>query len=697
MFKDESEHFELQFLKGIGPRRADVLAKAGIESQQDLLNYFPRKYVDRTSIVSMDALQADQEVTVIGRIEAAGIKRYRKQVFYLVVSDGKGMLEAVWFNSVHFFKKMFKIGEWISLSGKTGYYRGYQMVHPDYDKLGTGEIEKLINTGKIIAFYRESEAFKKSGISSYTFRTIFNHLFEKDLTIEEQLPGSIREDNGLAPQDTAFKQVHLPDSKAQLEAAIYRLKYQEFFFMQLLLALQRLNIKSRPIGIAFPESSSRLIKLYEQLPFTMTDAQKRVVREIREDMRSAAPMNRLVQGDVGSGKTLVALMAMLIAVDNGFQTAMMVPTEILAEQHFINVSNLLYKLDVNVYLFTGSLSSQERNKLFSKTKSGEPCIIIGTHTLIQESVMFEKLGLVIIDEQHRFGVMQRGSLMAKGMNPDVLIMTATPIPRTLALTAYGSLDVSIIDELPANRQPIQTVWRFEDQSDQIYSFIREHLDKGEQTYIIYPLVEESEKIDLKAAKEGFESLSKEEFREYSLGLLHGRLKSEEKEKVMSDFTHKRIQVLVSTIVVEVGVDVPNATVMLLEHSERFGLAQLHQLRGRIGRGSRKSFCILKSAYNISEQAQMRLKIMTETSDGFVISEKDLEIRGWGDFHGTKQSGMPDFRIANPITDQHILIKAREDAFNLVNKDPLLRKAEHTGLNRTIRNEYKDKLELVNIS
>lgn len=697
MEKESNVYSELQFLKGIGPKRAEVLAKSGISTEKDLLNYFPRKYVDRTSIVSLDAVQADQEVTVIGRIEATGIKRYRKPVFYLVIADGKGMLEAVWFNSIHFFKNLFSIGEWVSLSGKIGYYRGYQMVHPDYDKLGSGEIENLINTGKIIPFYRESELFKKIGLNSYTFRTIFNNLFEKNLQIFDPLPRPLRDEQNLPNLLEAYRQAHLPESRRQLNEALYRLKYEEFFFLQLLLALQRANIKSKPVGVAFTQPSRSLNLLYEKLPFSMTEAQKRVVREIREDMKLSTPMNRLLQGDVGSGKTLVAVMAMLIAMDNGYQTALMVPTEILAEQHFFNIRRMLEGLDVDIHLFTGSKSQEERKAMFREIEKGNPCMIIGTHTLIQESVRFRKLGLVIIDEQHRFGVVQRGTLMAKGFNPDVLIMTATPIPRTLAMTAYGSLDVSIIDELPANRKPIQTVWRFDDQAEQIYKFIAEHADAGEQAYIIYPLVEESEHMDLKAATDGFEYLNTGPFKSYRVGLLHGRMKQNEKEATMRDFTANRIHVLVSTVVIEVGVDVANATIMLIEHSERFGLAQLHQLRGRIGRGTKKSYCILKTPYNVGETAQKRLKIMTETNDGFLISEKDLEIRGWGDFHGTKQSGMPDFKIANPIADRDILMQARSDAFRIVQEDPLLRKAENAGLNRAIRTEYKDRMDMVNIS
>ncbi len=698
MGKYNSDEFDLQYLKGIGPKRAQILSGNGIKSFHDLINYFPRKYVDRSTIVSLDKLQPDQEVTVIGKIEVAGIRRMRKAVFYLVISDGKGIMEAIWFNSVSFFKNLFKVGEWISLSGKPSFYRGYQMVHPDYDRLGDGEIDNLFNTGKILPFYPENETFKKVGINSYTFRKIFFHLFQTVTDeIQEILPEILIKKRGFQNLDEAYRQIHNPDNQQKLELSIYRFKYEEFFYQQLMMALQKANLKSKPVGIAFMAKSERLEQLYKSLPFTMTEAQKRVVREIREDMKNPAPMNRLLQGDVGSGKTLVAIMAMLIAIDNGYQAALMVPTEILAEQHFINISKLLNPLNVKVSLLTGSTPARQRKQLQENLESSDPHIVIGTHAIIQDAVEFKQLGLVVIDEQHRFGVMQRGSLMSKGTHPDVLVMTATPIPRTLALTAYGSLDVSVIDEMPADRKDILTVWRFDDKANQIYEFIRERLKEDEQAYIVYPLVEESEKLDLKAATESFEYLRNGPFAGFKLELLHGRMKSAEKERVMQLFVDKKVDILVSTTVIEVGVDVANATVMLVEHGERFGLSQLHQLRGRVGRSDKKSYCILKTPHNIGEVALQRMRIMTETQNGFVIAEKDLELRGWGDFFGTKQSGMPDFRLANPIIDLDILKQARQDAFELVNADNLLRKPENKELNQVMRTRFKEKMDLINIS
>ncbi len=698
MAPSENKEYPLQYIKGIGPKRAAVLAQKGIITLSDLIEFFPRRYVDRSNIISMDQLQPDQEITAIGRIEALGVRRLRKPVFYLVISDGKGILEAVWFNSIHFFKDLFKVGEWISLSGKVQFYRGYQITHPDYDRLGDSEIGDLLNTGKIIALYPGSEEFKKVKLGSGTFRKIYSNLFKDKLKkLVDPFPLSLKKKYVFPDRGEALLQMHLPKSQHNLDKAIERFKYEEFFYLQLMFALQKTHVKNQPDGIAFVRKSVLLEQLFAMLPFEMTKAQKRVVREIRDDMRRSEPMNRLLQGDVGSGKTLVALMAMLVAIDNGFQTAIMAPTEILAEQHYINISKILSPFNVEVNLLTGKTRQSERDILKTELQSGEPQIVIGTQALIQDTVGFSNLGLVVIDEQHRFGVMQRGALMFKGHNVDVLVMTATPIPRTLALTAYGNLDVSVLDELPANRIPVVTAWRFDNSADKIYTFIRERIAAGEQAYIVYPLVEESEKLDLKAATEAYDLLTSGPFKKLKVGLLHGRMKTQEKQEVMSLFQKNEINILVTTTVIEVGVDVANATVMLIEHAERFGLSQLHQLRGRVGRSDKKSYCILKTPHNIGEIAQQRMKIMAETNDGFIIAEKDLELRGWGDFFGTKQSGMPDFKLANPIRDREILEHARGDAFEIVQSDPQLRLPEHKGLHHQLMTKFKERMELINIS
>ncbi len=695
MAEDHST-FELQYFKGIGPKRAEILSMQGLNSIHDLLNYFPRNYIDRSNILPLNKLQDEQEVTVIGKIEAVGIKRARKPFFYITISDGKGILDGVWFNSVSYFKKVFKVGEWISLSGKLKYYRGYQITHPDYDKLDDDDFDSMKNTGRILPFYSSNESFKKAGINSTTFRKIFFQIFEKyNKVYDEDFPAWIKKERGFIEINQAYKEIHLPSNGAILEQALNRLIYQEFFYLQLLFALQRKHLQEKPQGISFSEKSTLLEKFYMSLPFDMTMSQKKVVKQIRIDMKADYPMNRLLQGDVGSGKTLVAIMSALICIDNGHQAALMAPTEILAEQHFNNLRNVLGPFGVALILLKGGQTQSERSEILNQIKEHKNTIVIGTHALFQQSVQFAKLGLVIIDEQHRFGVLQRGALISKGPEPDVLVMTATPIPRTLAMTAYGSLDVSTIDEMPANRLPIKTVWRFDNQSARIYDFAKERLSEGEQVYIVYPLVEESEKMDLKAATEGYVQLQTV-FQDFKVGLIHGQMKANEKDEVMRLFKDGKIHVLVSTTVIEVGVDVSNATLMIIEHSERFGLAQLHQLRGRVGRGEKQSYCILKTAYNISDVGKERLKVMTETTDGFVISEKDLEIRGWGDFFGRKQSGLPAFKLANPVRDRETLELARMDAFNLIDQDPHLRKTENADIRKKISTEYADRLAMFKI-
>jgi ATP-dependent DNA helicase RecG len=688
---------DIQYIKGIGPQRAVAFAQIGIHSISDLISYFPRKYLDRSTIVPLDQLKTDIEITVIGKIEAVGIRPARKRIFYIVISDGKGILEAVWFSYVDQYKRIFKVGNWVSLSGKVSFYRGYQMAHPDFDQLGDGDLGKMLHTGKILPVYPSSDKLKRAGINSYTFRTIFHNLLDKYLDrIEEIFPAQIISQHNFLGRKECFRNVHFPETPVLLRKSLHRLKYEEFFFFQLMLALQRRHVRHDEPGIAFERSSTHLEQLFYRLPFEMTAAQKRVVKEIRSDMRRPHPMNRLLQGDVGSGKTLVALMAMLIAVDNGYQTALMVPTEILAEQHYINIQHALKDMDIAVSLLTGSTPKRQRQLLMDMLNNREPHIVIGTHALIQENVDFTRLGLVVIDEQHRFGVMQRASLLEKGIRCDVLVMTATPIPRTLALTLYGNLDVSLLDELPPHRKKIQTVWRFDDKADEIYGFVKRRLQENEQAFVVFPLVAESEKIDLKAASESYHQLKRTEFKDWPIALLHGRLKSQEKENIMSDFVSGKIKVLVTTTVIEVGVDIPNATVMLIEHAERFGLSQLHQLRGRIGRSSSQSYCILKTPYNIGDVATQRMKIMTETTDGFKIAEEDLRMRGWGEFFGIRQHGLPSFKLAHPILDQNILNHARTDAFGMVRDDPQIRRSENKLVKDFFVANYAEKLGMIKI-
>jgi ATP-dependent DNA helicase RecG len=687
----------IQYLKGVGPKRAEAFAQVSISTCTDLIEYFPRRYLDRSNIVSLDSIRTDQEVTVIGKIESAGMYKRRRRIFYLIVSDGKGILEAVWFNRVDFYKSLFKIGEWVSLSGKVSYYRGYQMIHPDFDKLGDGDLSNMINTGKILPLYPSTENLKKVGLNSYSVRKLMNNLIKNYLyQINEILPENIVIKHGFLNRQESYRNIHFPESEELLNKSILRFKYEELFFLQLISVAQNYHARNVEIGISFNKTSTQLEELYKNLPFPMTAAQKRVVKEIRADMKSVHPMNRLLQGDVGSGKTLVALMAMLIAIDNGYQAAFMVPTEILAEQHYINISKALKNMNVPIRILTSNTAKEDRRRLLDEIKSNKPQIVIGTHALIQEDVDFNRLGLVIIDEQHRFGVLQRGALLQKGINADLLIMTATPIPRTLALTIYGHLDISIINEMPPGRKPVITCWKYDNQSLQILNFIKERVDSGEQVFIVFPLVEESEKLDLKAAKESYERLKEDTFKEYPIALLHGRLKSKDKEMIMQQFFNGKIKILVSTVVIEVGIDVPDASVMLIEHAERFGLSQLHQLRGRVGRGNYKSYCILKTPHNINPVAQQRMKIMTSTDDGFIIADKDLKLRGMGDFYGTKQHGFPIFKIANPILDQDIVSLTRNDAIAIVNDDPELRKEQHIHLRNKLIQNYSDRFKLLKI-
>jgi ATP-dependent DNA helicase RecG len=688
---------QLQYLKGIGPKRAGIFAESGIHLIEELRDFFPRKYLDRSKIKSISELTVNQEATVTGKVETMGFRKTRKRIFYLIVSDESGILEVLWFNRVDYYKKMFKTGDWVSLSGKVTFYRHFQMIHPDFDHIGEGESGNFLHTGRLLPIYPGSEKFKQAGLNSYTIRRIFFENRDKLFSgISECLPAAMVSTQKFPDRSTAYAEIHLPETHDALQQSIGRFKYEELFFPQLLLALQKWHIREIQAGTSFEKSSVHLKRLYNELPFEMTSAQKRVVREIRDDMKKPHPMNRLIQGDVGSGKTLVALMAALIAIDNGYQVSFMVPTEVLAEQHFLVISRFLSGTDIDVSLLTGNTAEKERKVMLEGLRQGKPGIIIGTHALIQENVNFGRLGLIIIDEQHRFGVIQRSALFEKGLNADMLVMTATPIPRTLALTIYGTLDISVIDELPRNRKPVKTVWRKDRQSAKIYDFIRSRVQAGEQAYIVFPLVEESEKTDLKAATETYQRLKRGIFREIRLGILHGRLKSEEKEQVMRLFAAGGIDVLITTTVIEVGVDVANATVMLIEHAERFGLAQLHQLRGRVGRGKAQSYCILKTPEKTGETARERISILGKTNDGFRIAEEDMRLRGWGEFFGTRQHGLPEFRLADPLTDYKILQRAREDAFKLVKNDPELRHRENLSVRNHLLRRFGDRLKLINI-
>ncbi len=675
----------LQYVKGVGPKRVEALANLDIHSIMDLFSYFPYGYLDRSQIVRIADLpkhvEKGEPVTIFAEVyrqEARRTRRGKKLIFLLTVRDESGFLTCVWFEGFLWLKNAFEIGEFLALSAipSLDKLKRPQFIHPQFDRLKSAEEDepdwgKLFNTGSIIPKYRSSADLEKIGLDSRGFRRIIRNAVDRHLSIvDETLSSEILQRQQLCDKKTAIRSIHFPGNFQELDAARQRLKFEELFFLQLMLGLRKRNAQQHLRGLTYEVESKLARQLIGSLHFELTNAQKRVLREIVNDLKSPYPMNRLLQGDVGSGKTIVALCAALIAVENSLQVAFMAPTEILAEQHFRTLTAFLKGLPVNVRLLVGGQRKKLREDILEDIRQGSAHIVVGTHALVEENVEFAKLGFVIVDEQHRFGVMQRATLRTKGTNPDVLVMTATPIPRTLAMTLYGDLEVSVIDEMPPNRRPIRTALRTEQQKERVYQFVKEEIQRGRQVYIVFPLIEESEKVDLKAATKEYEHLQQNVFPEYQLGLLHGRMKSDEKDEVMQKFKSGEIQILVSTTVIEVGIDVPNATVMIIENAERFGLAQLHQLRGRVGRGADQSYCILIANYgwfdahakgmdaleirDEKEHARTRLETMVQTTDGFKIAEVDLKLRGPGEFFGTRQSGVPELRIANLVDDAELI-------------------------------------------
>jgi ATP-dependent DNA helicase RecG len=695
-FPKTIDKIEVQYVKGVGSARAAQLKNIGIESVEDLLNYVPRRYLDRSTITKINQVSINSETTIVGKV--VKVRRIPRPHQRLIVSiyDQTGLLDAVWFNQVDYFAKVFKVDQEVAFSGKIGFYKGWQIVHPDFDIIE--ESKDQLHTGQIIPLYPSSEQLRTSGLSSQGFRRIIHNALQKyGPLISENLPGFLTEKYMLLPRPDTYQQIHFPKKMDEINQPLRRLKYEELFYLQLLMALRHYAQKFAVQGIPMTTSGETIKKVYQKMPYDLTNAQRQVLKEIYTDLKSGHPMNRLLQGDVGSGKTIVALITALIAIENRYQVALMVPTEILAEQHYFNIRDLLKEIPISVELLIGALKNKQKTIIHQDLKSGEINLVIGTHALLQETVDFKKLGLVIIDEQHRFGVLQRGELIGKGLNPHVLVMTATPIPRTLAMTFYGDLDTSIIDEMPPGRESITTAWRKEVKLKQIYAFIRERVAAGERVYVVYPLVEESEKMDLKAATESYELLQSKIFPDLRVSLIHGRMKAHEKETAMRKFKNGEIQILVSTSVIEVGVDVPEATIMLIEHAERFGLSQLHQLRGRIGRGTKKSYCILITTEEVNEVAQQRLKMMEKTNDGFLIAEEDLRLRGSGEFFGTRQHGLPDLKYSDLVKDIKIIQTARKDAFAIIEQDPQLRLEQHRIIREYFQSNYREKYQLIQIS
>ena len=667
---------EVKYLKGVGPARAETLAARGIRTVEDLLYYTPFRYEDRTHITRIRDLVPGQTTTVLGEVLTCGLMRTRKGVYIydLAARDPSGMIRCIWFNAVYLEKgKVFRQGQRVFFYGKVerDFYgtNNLQIVQPQFEILPENEPEggNSIEVGRVVPIY---EGMANLGARAIR-RLISTALASLGDNLPDRLPLSVRQKNRLVDRASALRQTHFPDSDQPLEQlcnfrtpAQVRLIFEEFFNVGAGLALRRRKAKAAQ-GIEFEAKTSARAAIRSILPFHPTAAQKRVLKEMVDDMCSPHPMNRLLQGDVGSGKTIVALQAAILAIENGYQVALMAPTEILATQHYLYTKALLQPLPYKIDLLISARKAAEKADLKERMGKGETNLVVGTHALLEEDVAFSKLGLVVVDEQHRFGVLQRYGLIRKAVNPHVLVMTATPIPRTLALTLYGDLDFSVIDELPPHRTPIETRLVEESDRTRAFEFIREKVRRGGQAYVVYPVIEEGGKLDLKPAVRMFEQLSRNVFPEFRVGLLHGRLPSEEKEDVMLRFKRGDVQILVSTTVVEVGVDVPNATVMLIEHAERFGLSQLHQLRGRIGRGSQRSHCLLVASEKRNELAQQRLQTMIETNDGFKIAEIDLRLRGPGEFFGTRQWGIPAFRIGNLIRDQEILEWAKREASSFV--------------------------------
>jgi ATP-dependent DNA helicase RecG len=668
----------VQYLKGVGPKRATILSRMGISTLEDLLFLFPKDYEDKRFITPISQLKAGNKGLFQAQIWNARILRSRKPIFEVTFKDPTGIVKGKWFNFQQHMVKSFQPGQTVLVFGNiqiNRYECCLEVIHPQVEFVKEGSERK----GHVLPLYPLTEGLNQTEMRKAQVQA----LKELKKVAQEYLPSRFLKEMGYPPFYDALREAHYPKEedpsrlRNRQAASIQRFVFEEFFFLQLVLALKRGQIKKEK-GISFQVDGPLFNKLLSSLPYELTEAQKRVLEEIRGDMASPQAMNRLMQGDVGCGKTVVAFLSMAIAVDSGYQVAMMAPTEILAEQHFLGMREMLTPLGIQCVLLVSGISKSERSAVLSGLSSGTIDIVIGTHAIIQEDVRFHQLGLVIIDEQHRFGVLQRVSLRGKGKLPDLLVMTATPIPRTLGLTLYGDLDVSVIDELPQGRIPIKTKVVEEHQRSRTYNFIKEQLEKGRQAYVVFPLIEESEKLQLPSVLEMHPKIA-EVFRPFKVGLLHGRMSREEKEKVMLDFKNNGLQLLVSTTVIEVGIDVPNATIMMIEGAERFGLSQLHQLRGRVGRGDHASYCFLMASKRLSPLSRLRLNVMEKTSNGFEIAEEDLKIRGPGDFLGVRQSGLPPFKVANLLTDAPLLQKAREEAFRLVDEDPNLEALEHRDL------------------
>jgi len=691
---------DIMYVNGVGPTKKQILNKElGIMTFGDMLEYYPYKYVDRSHVYTISSLTQDMSfVQIKGRILSfetfqTGVKKKRLVAHF---GDGTGVVDLVWFSGTQYITKNFKVGIDYIVFGKPTVFGGrFQFTHPEIEKAENLQLSQM----GMQPYYVTTEKMKNAGLTSRSMEKIAKAILTKMPELSETLPDYITTPLHLVSRDTAVRNVHYPKSQQDMQKARERLKFEELFYVQLNILRYTANHRRKYKGYMLPRIGEHFREFFSKnLKFELTGAQKRVMHEIQADMNTGRQMNRLVQGDVGSGKTLVALMAMLIAVDNGFQACIMAPTEILAEQHLATVQEFLRGLDVKVELLTGIVKGKKRKKVLEQLVTGEIDILVGTHALIEETVLFKNLGLAVVDEQHRFGVAQRAKLWAKNENPPhILVMTATPIPRTLAMTIYGDLDVSVIDELPPGRKPIQTLHKYDNQTTTLFNGIRQQIGLGRQVYIVYPLITESEKIDLKNLEEGYEYLQKV-FPEYRMSKVHGKMKPAEKEEEMQKFISGETQILVATTVIEVGVNVPNASVMVIMDAQRFGLSQLHQLRGRVGRGADQSYCILVTGHELAQETRKRMEIMTETNDGFRIAEADLKLRGPGDLEGTQQSGLAfDLKIADIARDGQLVQLARDEAQKIIDDDPECNSPHHAMLWRRLNELRKDDVDWAQIS